>query len=109
LEQNFINIWFRLADEEELLPLFCKTRKELTNFQIDKMRQKLMESKQYEYETGNQGTKEFYKQFNKKREKTYLYQLENDQSQIFSTTPEILNPTFEFLKNSLKKNQITRN
>ena len=59
LEQNFKNIWFRLVDEQELLPLFYKTKKELAKFQLDKMRQKLMKSKQDEYETGDQGTKEF--------------------------------------------------
>jgi len=32
LEQNFKNIWFRLVDEEELLPLFYKTKKELAKF-----------------------------------------------------------------------------
>ena len=102
-EQNFKNIWFRLVDEEELLPLFNKTKKELAKFQLDKMRQKLMKSKQDEYETGDQGTKEFYKQFNEKREKAYIYQLENDQNQIVSTTPEILNTTFEFFSELFKE------
>ena len=39
LEQNFKNIWLRLVDEEELLPLFYKKRKKLASFQTDKMRQ----------------------------------------------------------------------
>jgi len=62
----------RLVDEEELLQLFYKTKKDLATFQLDKMRQKLMKSKQDEYEKGDQGTKEFYKQFNEKRNKTNL-------------------------------------
>jgi len=62
-----------------------------------------MKSKQDRYETGDQGTKEFYKQFKENREKTYIYQLENDQSQIVSTTPEILNTTFEFFTKLFKE------
>ena len=62
-----------------------------------------MKSKQDEYEKGDQGTKEFYKQFNEKRNKTYIYQLENEQNQIVSTTPEILNTTFEFFSELFKE------
>ena len=53
--------------------------------------------------TQDQGTKEFYEQFNEKREKTYIYQLENDQSQIVSTTPETLNTTFGFFSELFKE------
>ena len=59
----------RLVDEEELLPLFYKTKKDFAKFQLDKMRQKLMKSKQDEYEKGDQGTKEFYKHLTKKETK----------------------------------------
>jgi len=46
LEQIFLNILFRLVDEEEILPLFYKSKKDLAKIQVDKMRQKLMKSKQ---------------------------------------------------------------
>jgi len=46
LEQIFLNILFRLVDEEEILPLFYKSKKDLAKIQVGKMRQKLMKSKQ---------------------------------------------------------------
>jgi len=62
-----------------------------------------MKSKHDQYETGDQGTKEFCKQFKENREKICIYQLQNEQSQIVSTTPEIVNTTFEFFSEFFKE------
>jgi len=44
----------------------------LAKFQLDKMRKKLMKSKQDEYEKGDQGTKGFIKNLTKKKQNVHI-------------------------------------
>jgi len=96
LEVNLREICLRLTDEPELMPTYSLCKKELAEFQKNKIQRKLLKAKYDLMEKGDSGTKAFYKRFSENRKQTYIAKLKNKQDNITTTKEELLETVKNF-------------